>query len=122
MKLSIVCATNGLGHWSRCSRKVRITDIKVNCVFEPHGKWAGGNGLVEVYFNKEDWNIHDNGLIYSDPRFTIELRKGLSLNGFTKSQVRNIDYDEQGTQDKDFVMCYVKKNFMDRLLELEKEE
>jgi len=121
MKLNIVCSTNGSGLWSKCSRKVRITDIKSYMVFEPHGQWAGGNGLVEVKFNTEDWNVHNDGLIYTDKRFINELRKGLTLNGFTKAQVRDFDYDEQGSQGEDYVMCYVKKPFMDRLLELEKE-
>ena len=58
---------------------------------------------LRVYFNTEDWNTSEHGLIYTDPKWIEELRADLVQAGYPPGAVGDIDYSEQGMQGVNFV-------------------
>lgn len=68
-------------------------------------------GELRIYFNKKDWNIDKDGLIYTDDLFLKGLKKHLVELGCSVRASRDVDYSEQGMQDDDFVSCDVGQAF-----------
>jgi hypothetical protein len=82
--------TSGDGLWSNVSKLVNVSHVKIE-----------GNEL-KAYFDKEDWDINELGLIYSDTQFKDELIEWVSF--FLGRQVTDfLEYSEQGAQTAEYV-------------------
>jgi hypothetical protein len=105
MKVDRVFRTRGDGYWSdkRCDVRVTPIEVDVHC---PHRKY----GELRVYFDRRDWNVNSDGLIYSDTEFMSCLRTWLNENWFDSDVVF---YSEQGMQGDDYVSCDVGRSFID---------
>ena len=93
--------TNGKGLWSDTAKAVRIVDM----VLDMGTEYEDDNtifGEFRVYFNTEDWDTAEHGLIYTDKQFMSELREFLNAQGLPGA---DISYSEQGMQGDDYVSC-----------------
>ena len=104
----MILHTDGKGLWSDEAKKVFVTGLKV-CGYDYDQETMHGFGELRVYFNPSKWNIHEDGLIYTDDRFIEELRDRLHARGLPYHDVR---YSEQGMQGDDYVSCAVGEDFM----------
>jgi len=89
--------TRGDGYWSNKSKKVTVTNIRLEGVMLD-GKRMFGE--LRVYFSPKSWDTYKHGLIYTDSLFLKQLRKFLKSYGFPASDV---NYSEQGMQGDDYV-------------------
>jgi hypothetical protein len=71
---------------------------------------------LKVYFT--NWNVREEGLIYTDPDFIRSFRKILMTMGFSQRAVRGIDYTEQGMQGLDYVSMMVNTTFVEEWRDL----
>ena len=100
--MQTVFNTCGDGYWSTVAKAVRITDIKL--------VWTTDEkdfGELCVYFNTADWDIEQDGLIYTDNAFLDELNEFLIAQGLCE-----VTYSEQGMQGEDYVSCDVEADFI----------
>ena len=99
-----VLTTCGDGYWSSVSKSVQITDIALSYVND-----EGDFGELRVYFNTDDWDVQEEGLIYTDSMFMEELQTMLDGMGLTGADV---GYSEQGMQGNNYVSCDVGEAFI----------
>lgn len=97
--------TDGSGYWSRKSRAVRITELRV-----PYIDDEGDFGELRVYFNQEDWDCENDGDIYTDDLFIKELHEWLNANDLTS---KGVSYSEHGMQGNKFVSLDVGREFLE---------
>lgn len=101
---TVTFKTDGKGYWSRTATAVQITDMRVTYVNDERDF-----GELRVYFNKDDWDVNKQGLIYTDRQFMQELREFLDSQAL---QGQDVDYSEQGMQGDDYVSCDVGEKFL----------
>lgn len=101
---TVTFTTSGDGYWSRAIKNVRIVDMRLGYVND-----EGDFGELCVYFNKEDWNVDKDGLIYTDKGFMTDLRNFLALQGLNNLDV---EYSEQGMQGTNYVSLDVGAEFL----------
>ena len=101
---TVVFTTCGDGYWSEAVKNVRITDMKLGYISDD-----GDFGELRVYFNTEDWNVNEDGLIYTDSGFYEDLQQFVKEQGL----VVDLCYSEQGMQGDDYVSLDVGKEFLD---------
>ena len=95
----VILHTNGNGLWTDVERAVRIVDMVLDMGTEyEDDKTIFGE--FRVYFNTEDWDTAEDGLIYTDKGFLRELREFLDAHGLPGDDVC---YSEQGMQGDDYV-------------------
>lgn len=92
IKLNKRLPVGGTGLWSRRKCSVTVTGIE----FIDYGD----NGLINVYFDTNDWDVDVDGLIYTDPLFLHELKHMLVGQLGLSSDV---GYSEQGMQGDNYV-------------------
>ena len=98
----VILHTDGLrGLWSNVAKAIRITDMQLGT----GTIWEGDSddeafGEFRVYFNTEDWDTAEDGLIYTDRGFLKELQEFLDAHGLPG---KDICYSEQGMQGDDYV-------------------
>lgn len=102
--INLVCKTDGMGLWSRTSKKVTHKKLELTCYgADDDLEFAFGCYELKVFFTKKDWDTKKNGLIYTDDRWENDFRKGLVDMGFSKVSTRDCGYSEQGMQKKNYV-------------------
>ena len=90
--------TIGDGYWSNIQKSVTVTGYTVD------GYHGDEFGELRVYFKIEDWNIDNDGLIYTDSVFLEEIQDCFATN--------DISYSEQGMQGDNFVSFDVGSEFL----------
>ena len=107
----VILHTDGKrGLWSNVAKAIRITDMKLGYIdddFEPGSHPTFGE--LRVYFNIKDWDVGEDGLIYTDRLFQKELQEFLTQHGLVGNDV---SYSEQGMQGDDFVSCDIGGKFL----------
>ena len=98
--------TSGDGYWSNKRATVLVEYISLLCDDD------SDFGELCVKFNTHDWNVKQDGLIYTDTLFMKELRAVLVQNGFSVAAANDVDYSEQGMQGYNFVSCDVGAEFI----------
>lgn len=99
--------TNGNGYWSNVAKAVDITQLRMQYI-NPEKDF----GELCVHFNTEQWDVERDGLIYTDKLFKQELREYLVTLGFTATEAADVDYSEQGMQERNYVSCDVGAAFI----------
>jgi hypothetical protein len=97
--------TDGSGYWSNKATSVELIDVKV-----PYINDEKDFGELCVYFDTDTWDVHENGLIYTDDLFLHELKSLFNALGIAGNDV---DYSEQGMQDAAYVSLDVDKDFLE---------
>jgi hypothetical protein len=87
--------TNGQGYWSNKAKAVGIVDMRIAYINDERDF-----GELRVYFNTQDWDVNEDGLIYTDKQFRNELQAFLDSQGLPG---KYISYSEQGMQGDDYV-------------------
>lgn len=105
IKVNATLHTDGQGWWSSKAKIVRITELRV-----PYIDDEGDFGELRVYFNRNDWDVEHDGLIYTDRLFEKELKEYLTSIGIDASDV---SYSEQGMQGDWFVSLDVGAKFLE---------
>jgi hypothetical protein len=100
MKINTVLHTDGSGLWSSIAKQVTITDLIVRQVIDEFGE-------LRVYFT--EWNVTENGNIYTDMLFLRELQEYLLSIGLSDK----VEYSEMGMQGDDYVSLDVGKEFLE---------
>jgi len=116
MLVDIKTSCNGQGYWSgRPLKRIRIHELRVPTSGHDFGE-------LTAWFSKDDWDIDEHGLIYTDHGWLRTFRWGLRKYGFSWDAIRNIDYSEQGMQGETYVSKDVGKPFLDEYVLLTRKE
>jgi hypothetical protein len=107
LKINQKFKTNGKGLWSTSKVDVLVTELSVN-------KYNDKFGELKAFYNPQNWDIQNQGLIYTDPNWLKELKEHLKTKGFTDSEVNDISYSEQGMQGDDFVSMDIGGDFLNK--------
>ena len=107
MNTNIVTKTDGTGHWSSRNATLFISNIVLAYVADD-----GGFGELRAYFNKDDWNTFEDGLVYTDECWLESFRLGLLQTGLSNNAVSDVQYSEQGMQGQNYVSMDVGKPFI----------
>jgi hypothetical protein len=99
--------TSGQGLWTRFETTVTVTRVEI-----AHVNDEGDFGELIAHFDTKTWNVHETGLIYTDPRWLDEFRALMRSLGFTSQACADIGYSEQGMQGEDYVSMDVGEDFM----------
>lgn len=96
--MNIKLKTNGNGLWSTREAEVTCTD------FDLEINDGASYGEFKVFFDTKTWDITNDGLIYTDPGFDVNLRKVLHQNmNLSIKALKDLSYSEQGMQGDDYV-------------------
>jgi hypothetical protein len=114
IKFGAVLDTDGSGYWSDIVKSVKCTGIDIGYVNDEKDF-----GELRVYFDTATWDVNEDGLIYTDRQFMVELKEALIEACINSS---GISYSEQGMQGDDYVSLDVGKEFIDSLMEIAPEE
>jgi hypothetical protein len=104
IKTDAVLHTDGRGFWTDVKGTVKLVKLVMHYI-------NADRDYVEfrVYFDPKTWDVSENGLIYTDPKFMLELRDFLISLGLAGI---NVDYSEQSMQGDDYVSCDVNAEFI----------
>jgi hypothetical protein len=97
MSQDVFFRTDGRGFWSRKKAFVRITNMFLDVYAYDEPEYFGS---LNVYFDPLTWNIHNDGLIYTDDQFKKEVMNFLGQHDLPGW---NVFYSEQGMQGNDYV-------------------
>ena len=103
MQVNEILHTAGTGLWSTTQADVLVTHMELGYVAEDKEF-----GELRVYFNTEDWDVEQDGLIYTDSKFKIDLQDYIKQQGL----VVDLCYSEQGMQGDDYVSLDVGAEFI----------
>jgi len=96
--------TQGNGLWSTHAQAIAIKNITMPYVTDEQDF-----GELCVHFDRQDWDVDQLGLIYTDPLFLKELQQYLTRQGFAG---HDVDYSEQGMQGDTYVSLDVGAEFI----------
>lgn len=109
-----VLATDGQGLWSCKQSDVRCTQIVLD--ISQHGEDVWGE--IRLIFDQATWDVHVDGLIYTDCEFETSFRCYLQNNlGFSADAAYDLGYSEQGMQGSDYVSFDCGKKFIEEFVE-----
>lgn len=99
--------TNGRGYWSSTAKfvtidRVRLAYLDDECEF----------GELRAYFDPTEWDVNNEGLIYTDRAWMQGFRECMKTLGFSDEAVNDINYSEQGMQGDNFVSMDVTGAFI----------
>lgn len=100
--------TSGKGLWSSRAAEVRSTHADIPDCYSSVDSFAE----LRVYFHSQDWNVDQDGLIYTDPMWIEDLRRDLIQLGYSPAAVNAVDYSEQGMQGDNYVSLDCEQPFV----------
>ena len=97
--------TDGNGLWSDKKANVEITHIEVHEYSEPNDDFDDVEpfGELRAYFDPNEWNVKEDGYIYTDKTWLKSYRQCLLKNGIDELAVADIEYSEKGMQEVNYV-------------------
>ena len=105
--VNFVTQTNGQGYWSNVAKTVRITRVELAYVSD-----EGDFGELRAYFDPAEWDVEDDGLIYSDMGWKHSFLTCMETLGFSADAILAISYSEQGMQGESYVSMDVSEDFI----------
>ena len=112
--VNFVTQTNGRGYWT--SKK---KTIKINKVFIHTFDGADQDfGELRAYFDAKEWDVDNDGLVYSDPGWLASFKSCMATLGFSNMALNDIGYTEQGMQGETYVSLDVGGRFLQELTPL----
>jgi hypothetical protein len=110
IKFGATLNTDGSGYWSDLIAPVKCKGLDIGYVNDEKDF-----AELRVYFDTSTWDVNEDGLIYTDEQFLVELKESLAQ---IPLNVSGITYSEQGMQGDDYVSLDVGKEFIDSLMEI----
>ena len=99
--------TNGTGYWSPKQKFVTINRIELAYVDDEEQF-----GELRAYFDPAEWDINNDGLIYSDMGWKRSFLTCLESMGFSTDAILHVSYSEQGMQGGNYVSMDVGSDFI----------
>lgn len=106
--------TDGSSLWSDRSKSVKVELLQLFQLDVDFGE-------LRVYFDDEDWNVFNDGLIYTDLKFLADLKTLLESLGISIKATTDwteFSYSEQGMQGDDYVSFDVGGKFIEQFKKL----
>jgi hypothetical protein len=107
-QVNFVTKTAGTGYWSEAHKTVRVNRVELASV-------SSNNefGELRVYFDTRDWDVDQDGLIYSDMGWKHTFLTCMEKTfGFSPDAILDVSYTEQGMQGVDYVSMDVGEHFI----------
>ena len=100
--------TAGNGYWSSKRKSVTINRVAIAYVDDD-----GSYGELRAYFDPAEWNVDNDGLIYSDMGWKHSFLTCMENHfGFSPDAILDISYSEQGMQGDNYVSMDVGRQFI----------
>lgn len=107
-QVNFITKTAGTGYWSNVAKTVRVNRVELAYVDE-----GGDLGELRVYFDTRDWDVNQDGLIYSDMGWKHTFLTCMENEfGFSPDAILDTSYSEQGMQGVDYVSMDVGEQFI----------
>lgn len=107
-RVNFVTRTSGDGYWSIQIKTVRINRVELAYVNE-----EGTFGELRAYFDPAEWDIDNDGLIYSDMGWKHSFLTCMENHfAFSADAILDLSYSEQGMQGENFVSMDVGPQFI----------
>ena len=99
--------TAGDGYWSGTQKFVTIDRVRIAYLSD-----EGDFGELRAYFNPTEWDVDNDGLIYTDSVWMKNFKSCMSTIGFSDDAVNDIHYSEMGMQGTTYVSMDVGADFL----------
>lgn len=99
--------TNGSGLWSATEKFVSINRVRLAYVND-----EGDFGELRAYFDPQEWDTDNNGLIYTDKAWMSSFLSCMATMGFSVQALADIGYSEAGMQGGNYVSMDVSGDFI----------
>ena len=99
--------TNGRGYWSSTAKFVTVNRVRLAYLNDD-----GDFGELHAYFDPAEWDVDNDGLIYTDRAWMQGFKECMKTLGFSDAAVNDIHYSEQGMQGDNFVSMDVTGAFI----------
>lgn len=107
-RVNFVTKTDGKGYWSS-----KVKTVKINRVHLAYIDDEGTFGELCAYFDHKEWDVNNDGLIYSDMGWKHTFLTCMENEfGFGPDAILDISYSEQGMQGENYVSMDVGKQFI----------
>lgn len=107
-QVNFVTKTSGRGYWSKAIKTVRINRVELAYVSDD-----GEFGELRAYFNPREWNVDQDGLIYSDMGWKHTFLTCMENEfEFSPDAILDVSYSEQGMQGLNYVSMDVGEQFI----------
>lgn len=107
-RVNFVTSTAGGGYWSNVVKTIRINRVELAWVSDDRDF-----GELRVYFDRQDWDVDQDGLIYSDMGWKHTFLTCMENEfGFSPDAILDVSYSEQGMQGDDYVSMDVGEQFI----------
>ena len=107
-KVNFITRTDGNGYWSETAKTVRINRVALAYVSD-----EGDFGELRAYFDPKEWDVDNDGLIYSDMGWKHSFLTCMEKQfGFSPDAILDLSYSEQGMQGEDYVSMDVGQQFL----------
>lgn len=106
-EVNFVTRTSGDGYWS-----IQIKTVRINRVIVASVSDDGEFGELRAYFDPAEWDIDNDGLIYSDMGWMRSFSSCMATLGFSVQALADITYTEQGMQGESYVSLDVGSDFL----------
>jgi hypothetical protein len=106
-KVNFRTQTDGTGYWSAKKKFVTINRIELAWVDD-----EGEFGELRAYFDPAEWDVDNDGLIYTDSLWKYSFVQCMQTLGFSDNAILHISYSEQGMQGQDYVSMDVGPDFV----------
>ena len=109
-QVNFVTKTDGNGYWSESVKTVRVNRVELASVTTEE---YAAYGELRVYFDTRDWNVDQDGLIYSDMGWKHTFLSCMENEfGFSPDAILDVSYTEQGMQGDNYVSMDVGSTFL----------
>lgn len=107
-QVNFITKTDGRGYWSKTIKTVPINRVALAYIDEDHTY-----GELRAYFDHEEWNINEDGLIYTDMMWKHSFLTCMeNVMGFSPDAILDVSYSEMGMQGDNYVSMDVGGQFI----------
>ena len=106
-EVNFVTKTNGRGYWSTTEKTVQINRVALAYVDED-----STFGELRAYFDPKEWDVDNDGLIYTDSAWMRSFSSCMATLGFSAQAIADINYSEAGMQGDNYVSMDVGGDFI----------
>ena len=106
-KVNFRTQTAGNGYWSSTQKFVAINRVRLAYLDE-----AGTFGELRAYFDPKEWDVDNDGLIYTDSAWMKNFKTCMGTLGFSDAALDDINYSEMGMQGDRYVSMDVGVDFI----------
>lgn len=99
--------TNGRGYWSSTAKFVTVNRVRLAYLDDD-----GDFGELRAYFDPAEWDVDNDGLIYTDRAWMQSFKACMNTLGFSDRALEAVAYSEQGMQGDNFVSMDVGITFI----------